>query len=45
MAKKFQWVKTEIDVTEREDGNLIIRNKVSLADYPANLGIWPHFFY
>jgi len=42
MAKDFQWVKTEIDVTEREDGDLIIRNKVPLADYPANLGIWLH---
>ena len=23
MAKEFQWVKTEIDVSERNDGNLI----------------------
>ena len=42
MAKDFQWVKTQVDVTKRDDGNLILRNKVPLADYPANLGIWLH---
>lgn len=42
MAKEFQWVKTEVAVSEQDDGNLIIRNKVPLADYPPNLGIWLH---
>jgi len=42
MPKDFQWVKTKVDVTKRDDGNLILQNKVPLADYPANLGIWLH---
>ncbi|MCP4686546.1 MAG: AMP-binding protein, partial [Desulfobacterales bacterium] len=40
MTKGFKWVKNDVDVTEREDGSLILRNKTPLVDHPENLGFW-----
>lgn len=42
MSSDFQWVTADVDVTESGDGCLILRNRVPLASYPANLGIWLH---
>ncbi len=40
MTNGCKWVKNDVDVTEREDGSLILSNKTPLAEYPANLGEW-----
>lgn len=37
-----QWIKPDVEVTEADDGSLILQNKVPLADYPANLCTWLH---
>lgn len=42
MTTDIQWVKAEVDITERDDGSLILQNKVPLASYPANLCDWLH---
>jgi feruloyl-CoA synthase len=42
MSIGFQWVKADVTVTETADGSLILRNKIPLADYPANLLTWLH---
>ena len=42
MAKGFQQMEVHIDINERDDGSLILHNKVPLAEYPANLGVWLH---
>jgi len=38
----LQLAKAEVVVNERSDGSIIIRNKVPLADGPANLCTWLH---
>jgi feruloyl-CoA synthase len=38
----MEWIKADVTVTETTDGSLILRNTVSLADYPANLLTWLH---
>ena len=35
-----QWVKADVDVANRPDGSVVLQNKIPLADYPANLGLW-----
>ena len=42
MSIDFQWVKADVTVAETADGSLILRNKLPLADYPANLLTWLH---
>jgi feruloyl-CoA synthase len=42
MSIGFQWVKADVSVTETPDGSLILRNKLPLAEYPANLLTWLH---
>lgn len=39
---ELQLAKVEVDINERSDGSIIIRNKASLADGPANLCTWLH---
>lgn len=36
----MQWVKADVQLTERDDGALILSNKIPLAPYPANLCTW-----
>ena len=40
MSSTSAWVGVEVDVEEREDGTIILRNPTPLADYPANLCVW-----
>ena len=40
MSENFQWIKTDIDISETTDGSLVLQNKSPLASYPANLGVW-----
>jgi feruloyl-CoA synthase len=42
MSSDFQWVTADVEVTESDDGCLILQNRVPLASYPANLGTWLH---
>lgn len=42
MANDLPWVDIQVDVTENEDGSLILQNRVPLADGPANLCAWLH---
>ncbi len=42
MTKNFQWITAEVDLTETADGSLVLQNKIPLAEYPANLGMWLH---
>ena len=36
----WRWVQAEVSVEEREDGCLILRNRIPLAPYPNNLATW-----
>ncbi|MGA3116832.1 MAG: AMP-binding protein [Syntrophobacteraceae bacterium] len=40
--KKLQMVNTQVDISEREDGSVIIQNRTPLSEYPANLCTWLH---
>ncbi len=42
MTTDFQWVTADVDVTEKTDGSLELKNKIPLASYPTNLCIWLH---
>ena len=42
MATNIQWTAIEVDVTEQDNGNLILQNRTPLAEYPANLCTWLH---
>ncbi len=42
MTKGFQNVQNEVDIDQRDDGSLILQNKIPLKDYPANLVLWLH---
>ncbi len=39
---ELQWAKVEVDVAEQSDSSILIRNKVPLAEGPANLCTWLH---
>jgi len=42
MSTDIQWVKAEVEVIEAADGSVVLQNKVPLASYPANIGVWLH---
>jgi feruloyl-CoA synthase len=42
MPTDYKWIPADVDISEANDGSLILQNRVPLAPYPDNLGFWLH---